>query len=112
MRLVAIVTNGSPEFTIGGTIGIGAIYVLLLLPGAVALAYSQGRWPWYVLACGTVVLMVEAVAIGVGETSGARAMTVSRWVLLILMLVAMAFTYAAQVAYVGIRTRRSSRPHA
>ena len=97
MRAVTLLTNGEPEFSPGGLLFIAAFYVLVLLPGCVALAYSRGRWPWVLLGAGVVVLVFEAVNIGVQETTDTAAMTGGRWVGLSLVLLAMLATYAAQV---------------
>lgn len=45
MRAVTLVTEGPAQFTWAGTMLIAVVYVATLFPGAVALAYSAGRWP-------------------------------------------------------------------
>ena len=98
MRTVSTVVGTEPEFDLVSSIGIAVIYIAFLLPGCVALAWSHARWPWLLFAGGVVVLMFEAVAIGMEETSSAQAMTPVRWVLLVVVLGAMLATYAAQFA--------------
>jgi hypothetical protein len=107
MRAVTLITEGTPEFTWVGTLGIGLIYIAALLPGAVALAYSAGRWPWILFGGGIAALAYGAIVIGVGETAHAEDLSVWRWGGLILLLLAMVAMYSAQVAlvYRGARPR-------
>jgi hypothetical protein len=108
MRVVVLVTEGTPGFSWVGTMGIAVVYVAALLPGAVALAYSAGRWPYLLFGGGIAFLVFEAVAIGVQETAHASGLAVWRWVALVVVLLAMAGVYAAQVALVhrGARAGR------
>lgn len=110
MRVVSAVANTEPEFTLVGSVGIAVIYIAFLLPGCVALAWSRARWPWLLFAGGAGVLMFEAVAIGVAETSSAHAMTPSRWGLLVLVLGAMLATYAAHFAVAARWARQGTLP--
>ena len=46
-------------------------------------------------------MIFEAVAIGLGETAAAHEMTAGRWLLLVVVLAAMAATYAAFALHVN-----------
>lgn len=109
MRAVALLTNGAPEFSWVGTVGIAVVYTAALLPGAVALAYSDGRWPYVVLGGGVALLAFEAVAIGTAETANASGMTAWRWAGLVAVLLVMAVVYAAQVILVHRGARAGRR---
>jgi hypothetical protein len=112
MRAVTLITEGTPEFTWFGTLGIAMIYIATLLPGAVALAYSAGRWPWILFGGGIAFLTYGAVVIGVQETAHAEDLTLWRWGGLILLLLAMVAVYSAQVALVYRGARASVHAHA
>jgi hypothetical protein len=107
MRAIALTVNEDPEFTWGGTAIITFTYVASLLPGAVALAYSDGRWPWVLFGAGVALLAYGGVVIGVGETAGANGLTTWRWIGLLTLLAAMLVVYALQVmlVYRGARGR-------
>lgn len=98
MAAVEVLTDGAPRFDLLGSFMIVAAYVVLLLPGCIALAMSRARWPWAIFAAGCGVLFVQAIAIGLQETPNTAGMTALRWVGLIVVLLAMAATYAAQFA--------------
>jgi hypothetical protein len=55
---------------------------------------------------GCAFLIFEAVAIGLDETSTAHDMTAGRWLLLVVVLAAMAATYAAQFLVAARWARR------
>jgi hypothetical protein len=107
MRAVAHLVNGIPQFSLGGSAFITLVCIVCLLPGCLALAYSRARWPWMLFSGGCAVLIFEAVAIGLGETSAAHDMTAGRWLLLVVVLTAMAATYAAQFILAARWARRS-----
>jgi hypothetical protein len=107
MRAVAHLVNGIPQFSLGGSAFIALVYIVCLLPGCLALAYSRARWPWILFSGGCALLIFEAVAIGLGETSAAHDMTAGRWLLLVVVLTAMAATYAAQFILAARSARRS-----
>jgi hypothetical protein len=116
MRAVVLITEGTPEFSWTGTLGIAIFYVVALLPGAVALAYSDGRWPYLLFGAGIALLALQAVAIGTQETAQATGLSLWRWALLALILLTMLCVYAAQVALVhraaraGKRLRTAAQP--
>ena len=56
---------------------------------------------------GCAFLVFEAVAIGLDETSAAHDMTAGRWLLLVVVVAAMAATYAAQFVVAARWARRS-----
>jgi hypothetical protein len=99
MRIVVVLTNGTPGFDFAGSVLISVFYVIVLAPGAVALAFKRAWWSWLLLAGGAVLLIEEAITIGIQETLGSNNMTTLRWVLLLFTLLAMAFTYGLQVLY-------------
>jgi hypothetical protein len=107
MRAVAHLVNGIPQFSLGGSAFIALVYIVCLLPGCLALAYSRARWPRILFSGGCALLIFEAVAIGLGETSAAHDMTAGRWLLLVVVLTAMAATYAAQFILAARWARRS-----
>src|SRR3954465_7724126 len=109
MRAVVLLTEGTPQFSWAGTLGIAIVYVVALLPGAVALAYSDGRWPYLVFGGGIAFLAFEAVAIGAQETAHATGLSVWRWVVLVVVLAAMIGVYATQMALVHRGARAGAR---
>lgn len=109
MAVVAVLTGDGPEPTVVGTVGIAVFYVLVLLPGAVALAWSATRWSWALYLAGVLLLAFEAVAIGLQETADSRDLTIGAWVLLVGVLTAMAAVYVGQVVWVARAARRGGR---
>lgn len=106
MRAVALVTNTGTEFTPRGLVIIAAIYIGALLPGCVALAANRGRWPWVLFGGGVAFLGYAAIVIGVQETEAAHDLTPTRWVMLVLLLLAMLLIYAAQAVVAAKWARR------
>ncbi|MCZ2841701.1 hypothetical protein O2W19_07695 [Modestobacter sp. VKM Ac-2980] len=101
MRAIALVTNGAAEFSWVGTAGITVFYVVVLLPGAIALAYRPGRLASVVFAAGVVFLAFEVLAIGIADVSAhAEGLTLWRWAGVAALAVAMLAVYAAQVTLV------------
>jgi hypothetical protein len=99
MRVVEVLTNGTPSFDIVGSLLIPLFYVTMLAPGSVALAFKRAWWSWLLLAGGGVLLIEQATSIGIQETFDSENLTTSRWLLLLLTLLAMAATYGLQVLY-------------
>jgi hypothetical protein len=99
MRVVKVLINGTPGFDLAGSLFIPVFYVIMLAPGAVALAFKRAWWSWLLLAGGAVLLIEQAITIGILETLDSENMTTLRWVLLVLTLLAMAATYGLQVLY-------------
>ena len=108
MRVVAVLANTEPSFDPVASMSIGVVYVALLLPGCLALAYSRARWPWLLFGGGVAVLLFEAVGIGLQETSSAHDLTTGRWIALIFVLLVMFLTYVVQVVAAARWARRSS----
>lgn len=101
MRAVTLLTRGAPDFTWVGTIGIAVAYVVVLTPGAIALAYSGRRWSRVLFGLCAAYLAYTAVVIGIAETSShALGLTAWRWAGLIAVLLAMLAVYTAQVVLV------------
>lgn len=110
MRGITLTVGGTPGFSWVGTLGIAFVYVLALLPGAVALACSSRRWPVLLLGAGAAFLLFQAVAIGTQETVAAADLTTAEWAGLAALLAAMALTYAAQFVLVYRTAREISVP--
>lgn len=107
MRAANLATGGETGFSVLGTAMILAVFVVLLLPGGIALALSRGRWPWAVLLAGTAALAAQAVNIGMQDLEG-RFFTTREWLLVTLVAVAMAAVLAGQAAMVARTARRGS----
>jgi hypothetical protein len=106
MRLIAEVTSTATSFSVSGTALIVTFFVALPLPGAVAMAWSRDRWPWLVLGAGVVLLAVQAVGIGSSDLGVTHHLTAVDWVLIGLLLTAMAGVIAAQGVLVARTARR------
>jgi hypothetical protein len=109
MRAVVLVTEGTPGFSWAGTLGIAIVYIVVLLPGAVALAYSDGRWPYLVYGGGIAFLAFEAVAIGRQETAHVTGLSTWRWAGLVVILLSMVSVYVAQIMLVHRGARAGRR---
>jgi hypothetical protein len=109
------VAGSETGFSVVGTLFIALAYVLLLLPGAVALAVSSRRWAWAVVGAGVAVLVSQGLSIGLQEVDGTLDLGPGRWALLLLVLAAMAAVAVGQavlVARTARRPRSSSGPGA
>jgi hypothetical protein len=107
MRAVAHVVNGIPQFSLGGSAFIALVYICACSPAALlspALAHA-GRGSLF--SGGSAFLIFEAVAIGLDETAAAHDMTAGRWLLLVVLLAAMAATYAVQFVVAAQWARRN-----
>jgi hypothetical protein len=109
MRAVTVLSQGTPDFTWFGTVGIAVIYTAALTPGAIALAYSRSRWSRILFGGGIAFLAYGAVVIGVDETSHVQGLTVWRWAGLVAVLLAMLAVYTAQVLLIYRSVRESGR---
>jgi hypothetical protein len=112
MRVVTLLTRGTPDFTWSGTLSIAVLSVAALTPGAIALAYSPSRWSWLLFGGGVAFLAYGAVGIGVDETSHAQGLSAWRWAGLIAVLLTMLTVYTAQVLLVHRSVRTSGRSSA
>ena len=110
MRAVSIAVGTEHHFTLVGSIGIAVIYVVFLLPGCIALAWSRSWWPWLLFAAGAGGLLFEALAIGLDETSAAGEMTAVRWGMLALVLAAMLVTYVVHFTVTACWARHGTVP--
>ena len=63
MRAISHFSHGPTEFSWGGTIGIVLFYVLAVLPGAVAAAFTTRRWRWLVMAGPTLLLALNGAGV-------------------------------------------------
>jgi hypothetical protein len=111
MRAVALLIREPSSFSLGGSAGIALIYTVALLPGCIALAFSPRRWPWIVLGAGAALLIFEAGAIGVQESTAARDVTGVRIVGLGLALLGMAVVYVLQIRTAARLSRRGLGRH-
>ena len=109
MRAVTLISEGSPQFTWAGTMVIAVVYVAALLPGAVALAYSAGRWPWILFGGGIAFLAYRAVLTGLEGTAHTGGLTTWRWAALATVLTAMVCVYEAQVVLLHRAVRGRAR---
>jgi len=107
MHLIALLVSEPTHFSVGGSAGIALIYTVALSPGCIALAFSHRRWPWVVIGAGAALLLFEAAAIGVEETSAATDMTPARVTGLVIVLLAMAAAYGLQVRFAARWSRRA-----
>lgn len=109
MRLVILVAGGSPQFTWTGTAFIALFYVVFLLPGAIAVAWSRARWTRFVLGAGALAIPVQAAGIATTDLESVGPFTTGQWALLVPLFVGMAAAYAVQAAIV-YRVARGVRP--
>ena len=100
MRLVMVVADGNPTFTWTGTAFIALFYVVFLTPGAVALAWTRARWPWFVFGAGALAIPIQATGIATTDLEAVGPFTGGQWALLVLLFLAMAVVYALQAAIV------------
>jgi hypothetical protein len=61
--MVSVVADGTPAFTWSGLAFIALFYIVFLMPGAVALAWSRARWPLFIFGAGAVAIPVQAAGI-------------------------------------------------
>jgi hypothetical protein len=100
MRAVMVVAEGPTTFTWTGTAFIALFYVVFLLPGAVALAWSRARWPLFLFGAGAVAIPLQAAGIATTDLEAVGPFTTGQWALLIVLFVAMAAVYALQAVIV------------
>jgi hypothetical protein len=106
MRVVIIVAGGTPAFTWTGTMFIAFFYVVFLLPGAIALAWSRARWPLFVWGAGALAIPVQAAGIATTDLEAVGPFSAGQWAVLVVLFLCMAATYAVQATIV----RRVARP--
>jgi peptidoglycan/LPS O-acetylase OafA/YrhL len=108
MRLIVVVADGDPSFTWTGLAFIALFYVVFLLPGALALAWSRARWPVVLFGVGALAIPIQATGIATTDLAAVGPISGGQWALLVPLLVAMAAVYALQ-ALVVFRVARSGR---
>jgi hypothetical protein len=106
MRVVIIVAGGTPAFTWTGTMFIALFYVVFLLPGAIALAWSGARWPLFVWGAGAVAIPVQAAGIATTDLAAVGPFSAGQWAALSVLFLCIAAVYAVQAAIV----HRVARP--
>jgi hypothetical protein len=101
MRAVILVASGDPQFSWTGTAFIAVFYIAFLTPGAIALACSRARWPWFLFGAGAVAIPVQAAGIAQTDLRAVGPFSTGQWTVLVALFVAMAaaYTVQARVAY-------------
>jgi hypothetical protein len=107
MRVIMVVAGGTTTFTWGGLAFIGLFYVVFLLPGAIALAWSRGRWPLFVFGAGALAIPVQASGIATTDLAAVGPLSAGQWVALSVMFLGMAAVYVLQAA-IAYRIARSA----
>ena len=110
MRAVILVAGGSPQFTWAGSAFIALFYIVFLTPGAIALAWSRGRWPRFVFGAGAVAIPVQAVGIATTDLEGLGSFGSGQWTVLVVLFVGMAAAYTVQ-AVIVYRVARGGARH-
>jgi hypothetical protein len=108
MAAVMVVAGGTPSFTWAGTGFIALFYVVFLLPGAIALAWSPARWPLFLFGAGALAIPVQAAGIAQTDLEAVGPFSTGQWAVLVLLFAGMATAYALQ-AGVTYRIARSGR---
>jgi hypothetical protein len=108
MRAIILVAGGEPQFTWSGTAFIALFYVVFLMPGAVALAWSPARWPLFVFGAGAVAIPIQAAGIAQTDLEAVGPLSTGQWTVLVVLFVGMAAAYAVQ-AVIAYRVARSGR---
>jgi hypothetical protein len=108
MRAIILVAGGEPQFTWSGTAFIALFYVVFLMPGAVALAWSPARWPLFVFGAGAVAIPIQAAGIAQTDLAAVGPLSTGQWTVLVVLFVGMAAAYAVQ-AVIAYRVARSGR---
>ena len=108
MRVVIIVAGGTPAFTWTGTMFIAFFYVVFLLPGAIALAWSRARWPLFLFGAGAVAIPVQATGIATTDLADVGPFSTGQWAVLVVLFVGLAAVYVLQ-ALVVFRVAGSGR---
>jgi hypothetical protein len=83
MRLVTLAAGHTPEFSLGGTLGIMIAFALFMAPGALLAALWRGRGRWLLLAGATVLLLVVASGVAITDVGDVAGLSTGRWVLLV-----------------------------
>src|SRR3954453_22712492 len=108
MRAVIPVADGNPQFTWTGTAFIAIFYVVFLLPGAVALAWSRARWPLFLFGAGAVAIPVQATGIATTDLADVGPFSAGQWAVLVMLFAGLAAAYVLQAVTV-FRVARSGR---
>jgi hypothetical protein len=98
MRAIMLVADGDPRFTWSGLAFIALFYVVFLLPGAVALAWTRARWPVFLFGAGAVAIPVQATGIATTDLEAVGPFSSGQWAVLVVLFVAMAAVYVLQAA--------------
>jgi hypothetical protein len=98
MRAIMLVADGDPRFTWSGLAFIALFYVVFLLPGAGALAWTRARWPVFLFGAGAVAIPVQATGIATTDLEAVGPFSAGQWAVLVVLFVAMAAVYVLQAA--------------
>ena len=110
MRLLTLAAGGEPGFSWPGTIFIVLIYVVAVVPAAVAAAFTVRWWRWLAAAAGAMFLMVPAVSVFSEEIGDVQGVSAVAWVGLVAASVAVfATVFAAPAAAIWLVDRRKGR---
>jgi hypothetical protein len=109
MRVIVVVADGDPSFTWSGLAFIALFYVVFLLPGGIALAWSRARWPLVVFGLGAVAIPVQAAGIATTDLEAVGPLSAGQWAVLAALFVAMAAVYALQAMIVYRVARTAGR---
>jgi hypothetical protein len=85
-------------------------YIVFLTPGAIALAWSRGRWPLFVFGAGAVAIPIQAVGIATTDLDGLGSFGSGQWTVLVVLFVGMAAAYTVQ-AVIAYRVARGGARH-
>ncbi|MFD6262860.1 hypothetical protein ACFWFK_17195 [Micromonospora chalcea] len=80
MRLVTLAADGEPNFSWSGTFFIVLIYVVAVVPAALAAAITVRRWRWIAAALGAAFLTVPAIGISSEELSHVGELSTMAWI--------------------------------
>jgi hypothetical protein len=108
MRLIMVAAGGDTTFTWTGTAFIAIFYVVFLLPGAVALAWSRARWPLFLFGAGAVAIPVQATGIATTDLADVGPFSAGQWAVLVMLFAGLAAAYVLQAVTV-FRVARSGR---
>jgi hypothetical protein len=109
MSVVAWILGRQPTFSLGPILAIAVVYIVLLLPGCLALAYRRAVWSWLIFGAGGALLLSQAVDIGREEASGVQYLPGWRWFALVVVLFFMLATYTAQIFSAARWATRAAR---
>jgi hypothetical protein len=100
MRLIALVAGGPTSFSLGGSVAIVLVFVLVVVPGAVACAFHLRRTGWVLLGAAGALLLFQSVVIPLQED---RTALDSRWEVALTLVLLVAFWALIVVEVLAVR---------